>query len=81
MIRYNKRMEEELSARQRQERLRLPRIQRTEGRARMTMFKKSLKLQGQGGSNDKEQIKQVCITVGWCHPVPSEGWEHDANAP
>ena len=58
MVRYNKRMEEELIARQRQERLRLPRVQRTEGKARMTMFKKSLKIQGPG-FNEREQIKQV----------------------
>ena len=59
MSRYNKRMEEELVARHRQERIRLPRIQRTEGRARMAKFKKSLKSQAHSG-NEREQIKQVC---------------------
>jgi len=58
MHRYNKRMEEELLARHRQEKIRLPRFQRTESRARMTMFKKSLKVQGYIG-NEREQIKQV----------------------
>ena len=59
MTRHNKRMEEELLARQRQEKLRLPKIQRIEGKTRMTMFKKSLKIQGQHASSEREMIKQV----------------------
>ena len=58
MIRYNKRMAEDLAARQRQETLRLPRIQRTEKRARISMYKKSLKLQPQPG-NERDLVKQV----------------------
>ena len=57
MQRYNKRMEEDLLARQRHEKIRLPRFQRTESRARLTMFKKSLKIHGT--VNERDQIKQV----------------------
>ena len=52
-------MEEELLVRQRQEKLRLPKIQRTEGKTRMNMYKKSLKIQGLPASNEREKVKQV----------------------
>uniref|UniRef100_H2Y590 Protein kinase domain-containing protein n=1 Tax=Ciona savignyi TaxID=51511 RepID=H2Y590_CIOSA len=45
MHRHNKRMKEELLSRQQQERVRLPKIQRTEGKARMSMFKRSIRIQ------------------------------------
>ena len=59
MNRYNKRLEEELLTRQRQEKIRLPKIQRTEGKTRMNMFKKSLKIQGLPVSSEREKVKQV----------------------
>ena len=51
-------MEEELLARQRQDRIRQPRMLRSESRTRTLMFKKTLKIQGQSG-NEREKIKQV----------------------
>lgn len=59
MTRHNKRLEEELLSRQRQEKIRLPKVQRTEGKTRMNMFKKSLKIQGQNVMNEREMVKQV----------------------
>lgn len=65
LIRHNKRLEEELLTRQRQEKIRLPKIQRTEGKARMSMFKQSLRIQAQQGEafNEKEKVRQVCVRV------------------
>lgn len=57
---YNQRMIELLKARQQQEKNRLPKIQRSEGKTRMVMFKKSLKINSTGSSaEDREKIKQV----------------------
>lgn len=57
---YNQRMIELLKARQQQEKNRLPKIQRSEGKTRMVMFKKSLKINSSGSSaEDREKIKQV----------------------
>ncbi|XP_056097621.1 serine/threonine-protein kinase 10 isoform X2 [Rhinichthys klamathensis goyatoka] len=56
---YNQRMIELLKARQQQEKNRLPKIQRSEGKTRMVMFKKSLKINSNGNSaEDREKIKQ-----------------------
>ncbi|KAG1943677.1 serine/threonine-protein kinase 10 [Pimephales promelas] len=56
---YNQRMIEILKARQQQEKNRLPKIQRSEGKTRMVMFKKSLKINSTGNSaEDREKIKQ-----------------------
>ncbi|XP_077080903.1 serine/threonine-protein kinase 10 isoform X2 [Siphateles boraxobius] len=61
---YNQRMIELLKARQQQEKNRLPKIQRSEGKTRMVMFKKSLKINSTGNSaEDREKIKEVCVCV------------------
>lgn len=60
MNRYNLRMLELLKVRQQQERNRMPKIQRSEGKTRMAMFKKSLRINSSGSaSEDRERIKQV----------------------
>lgn len=57
---YNQRMIELLKARQQQEKSRLPKIQRGEGKTRMAMFKKSLRINSSGSSaEDREKIKEV----------------------
>uniref|UniRef100_A0A673ZY98 non-specific serine/threonine protein kinase n=1 Tax=Salmo trutta TaxID=8032 RepID=A0A673ZY98_SALTR len=56
---YNQRMIELLKARQQQEKGRLPKIQRSEGKTRMVMFKKSLRINSTGSASDeREKIKQ-----------------------
>ncbi|KAM8742733.1 serine/threonine-protein kinase 10 [Acanthopagrus schlegelii] len=56
---YNLRMIEILKARQQQEKNRLPKIQRSEAKTRMAMFKKSLRINSTGSSSeDREKIKQ-----------------------
>uniref|UniRef100_A0A667XNF7 non-specific serine/threonine protein kinase n=1 Tax=Myripristis murdjan TaxID=586833 RepID=A0A667XNF7_9TELE len=56
---YNQRMIEILKARQQQEKARLPKIQRSEAKTRMAMFKKSLRINSTGSaSEDREKIKQ-----------------------
>ncbi|KAG5284316.1 hypothetical protein AALO_G00025380 [Alosa alosa] len=56
---YNQRMMELLRGRQQQEKARLPKIQRSEGKTRMAMFKKSLRINSSGSSSeDREKIKQ-----------------------
>ncbi|KAM9846781.1 serine/threonine-protein kinase 10 isoform 2-T2 [Aulostomus maculatus] len=56
---YNQRMIEVLKARQQQEKNRLPKIQRSEAKTRMAMFKKSLRINSTGSSSeDREKIKQ-----------------------
>uniref|UniRef100_A0A8C1Z8E7 non-specific serine/threonine protein kinase n=1 Tax=Cyprinus carpio TaxID=7962 RepID=A0A8C1Z8E7_CYPCA len=47
---YNQRMIELLKARQQQEKNRLPKIQRSEAKTRMAMFKKSLRIHSSGSS-------------------------------
>uniref|UniRef100_A0A250YLT1 non-specific serine/threonine protein kinase n=1 Tax=Castor canadensis TaxID=51338 RepID=A0A250YLT1_CASCN len=60
MQRYNQRMTEQLKARQQQEKARLPKIQRSEGKTRMAMYKKSLHINGAGSASEqREKIKQV----------------------
>ncbi|KAG9351313.1 hypothetical protein JZ751_022559 [Albula glossodonta] len=56
---YNQRMVEVMKARHQQEKARLPKIQRSEGKTRMVMFKKSLRINSTGSaSEDREKIKQ-----------------------
>lgn len=56
---YNQRMIEIIKARQQQEKNRLPKIQRSEAKTRMAMFKKSLRINSTGNSSeDREKIKQ-----------------------
>lgn len=60
MQRYNQRLIEELKNRQTQERARLPKIQRSEAKTRMAMFKKSLRINPTATPDqDREKIKQV----------------------
>ncbi|XP_063303429.1 serine/threonine-protein kinase 10 isoform X1 [Pelobates fuscus] len=59
MQHYNQRMLEQLRLRQQQERARLPKIQRSEGKTRMAMYKKSLHISSIGNSAEqREKIKQ-----------------------
>ncbi|KAM4826709.1 serine/threonine-protein kinase 10 isoform 2-T4 [Thomomys bottae] len=59
MQRYNQRMMEQLKVRQQQEKARLPKIQRSEGKTRMAMYKKSLHISGAGSAAEqREKIKQ-----------------------
>ncbi|XP_060782109.1 STE20-like serine/threonine-protein kinase isoform X2 [Neoarius graeffei] len=56
---YNQRLIEEMKNRQAQERGRLPKIQRSDAKTRMAMFKKSLRITGTGTpEQDREKIKQ-----------------------
>lgn len=60
MQRYNQRMMEQQKIRQQQERGRLPKIQRSEGKTRMAMYKKSLHISSSGSASEqREKIKQV----------------------
>ncbi|CAN9501803.1 unnamed protein product [Ophioblennius macclurei] len=55
---YNQRMIEILKGRQQQEKSRLPKIQRSEAKTRMAMFKKSLRINSTGNSSDdRDKIK------------------------
>ncbi|XP_054547270.1 serine/threonine-protein kinase 10 isoform X2 [Talpa occidentalis] len=58
MQRYNQRMMEQLKVRQQQEKARLPKIQRSEGKTRMAMYKKSLHINGAPAAEQREKIKQ-----------------------
>ncbi|XP_023371000.1 serine/threonine-protein kinase 10 isoform X2 [Otolemur garnettii] len=59
MQRYNQRMIEQLKVRQQQEKARLPKIQRSEGKTRLAMYKKSLHINGGGSAAEqREKIKQ-----------------------
>ncbi|XDB64922.1 PREDICTED: STE20-like serine/threonine-protein kinase isoform X2 [Capra hircus] len=59
MQRYNQRLIEELKSRQTQERARLPKIQRSEAKTRMAMFKKSLRINSTATPDqDRDKIKQ-----------------------
>lgn len=61
---YNQRMIELLKNRQQQEKTRLPKIQRNEAKTRMTMFKKSLRINSTGSaSEEREKIKQVGLPL------------------
>ncbi|XP_048175934.1 serine/threonine-protein kinase 10 isoform X2 [Corvus hawaiiensis] len=62
MQRYNQRMLEQLKVRQQQERARLPKIQRSEGKTRMAMYKKSLHIHSSGSAAEqREKIKQFAL--------------------
>lgn len=71
MQRYNQRMVEQLKARQQQEKARLPKIQRSEGKTRMAMYKKSLHINGAGSAAEqREKVKQVgAVRQGACERV------------
>ncbi|NXL90648.1 STK10 kinase, partial [Alectura lathami] len=59
MQRYNQRMIEQMKIRQQQEKARLPKIQRSEGKTRMAMYKKSLHIHSSGSAAEqREKIKQ-----------------------
>ncbi|KAL7889863.1 hypothetical protein AOLI_G00021210 [Acnodon oligacanthus] len=59
---YNQRLIEEMKNRQAQERGRLPKIQRSEAKTRMAMFKKSLRITATGTpEQDREKIKQFAV--------------------
>lgn len=61
---YNQRMIEIIKARQQQEKNRLPKIQRSEAKTRMAMFKKSLRINSTGSSSeDREKVKQVNLDL------------------
>lgn len=77
MQRYNQRLVEEMKNKQNQERVRLPKIQRSDAKTRMAMFKKSLRITAAGSvtpEQERERIKQVHTlwtlenaTVSACH--------------
>ncbi|KAM7408590.1 hypothetical protein PAMA_002350 [Pampus argenteus] len=61
MQRYNQRLIEEMKNKQNQERVRLPKIQRSEAKTRMAMFKKSLRITANASvtpEQERERIKQ-----------------------
>ncbi|XP_077447804.1 serine/threonine-protein kinase 10 [Stigmatopora argus] len=59
MQQYNQRMTELLKANQQQEKSRFPKIQRTDAKTRLAMFKKSLRINSTGSSSEeREKIKQ-----------------------
>ncbi|XP_027862301.1 STE20-like serine/threonine-protein kinase isoform X4 [Xiphophorus couchianus] len=61
MQRYNQRLIEELKNKQNQERVRLPKIQRSDAKTRMAMFKKSLRITVAAAmtpDQERERIKQ-----------------------
>lgn len=62
MQRYNQRLIEEMKNKQTQERVRLPKIQRSEAKTRMAMYKKSLRITATAAvtaEQERERIKQV----------------------
>lgn len=69
MQRHSRRMEDEMVARQRQERIRLPKNQQKEAKIRMSMFKQSLRISSvyqdtahlSATVSNKDKIKQVRI--------------------
>lgn len=60
MQRYNQRLIEEMKNKQTQEKARLPKIQRSEAKTRMAMFKKSLRITGAiiSPEQEREKVKQ-----------------------
>lgn len=61
MQRYNQRLVEEMKNKQTQERVRLPKIQRSEAKTRMAMYKKSLRITANAAitiEQERERIKQ-----------------------
>lgn len=71
MQRYNQRLIEEMKNKQTQERARLPKIQRSEAKTRMAMFKKSLRITA--ASITPEQEREKVKLVRSCSQVsPAE---------
>ncbi|XP_077469889.1 STE20-like serine/threonine-protein kinase isoform X2 [Stigmatopora argus] len=61
---YNQRLVEEMKNKQNQERVRLPKIQRSDGKTRMAMFKKSLRIAPSAiitPDQERERIKQFAF--------------------
>uniref|UniRef100_A0A8C5HV40 non-specific serine/threonine protein kinase n=1 Tax=Gouania willdenowi TaxID=441366 RepID=A0A8C5HV40_GOUWI len=63
MQRYNQRLMEEMKNKQTQERVRLPKIQRSEAKTRMAMFKKSLRITATASASitpeqERDKVKQ-----------------------
>ncbi|KAL6109989.1 slk [Pungitius sinensis] len=60
MQRYNQRLIEEMKNKQTQERTRLPKIQRSDAKTRMAMFKKSIRITGAAitPEQEREKVKQ-----------------------
>lgn len=68
MQRYNQRLIEEMKNKQTQERVRLPKIQRSEAKTRMAMYKKSLRITATAAvtqEQERERIKQVQTQQLW----------------
>ncbi|XP_051939726.1 STE20-like kinase b [Hippocampus zosterae] len=63
MQRYNQRLVEEMKNKQTQERARLPKIQRSEAKTRMAMFKKSLRITAAALTleQEREKVKQFAV--------------------
>ncbi|XP_049593018.1 STE20-like serine/threonine-protein kinase isoform X4 [Syngnathus scovelli] len=64
MQRYNQRLVEEMKNKQNQERVRLPKIQRSDGKTRMAMFKKSLRINASAVTTpeqERDRIKQFAF--------------------
>ncbi|XP_061693096.1 STE20-like serine/threonine-protein kinase isoform X1 [Syngnathoides biaculeatus] len=64
MQRYNQRLVEEMKNKQNQERVRLPKIQRSDGKTRMAMFKKSLRITASAvitPEQERDRIKQFAF--------------------
>ncbi|XP_051935821.1 STE20-like serine/threonine-protein kinase isoform X2 [Hippocampus zosterae] len=64
MQRYNQRLVEEMKNKQNQERVRLPKIQRSDGKTRMAMFKKSLRIAASAvitPDQERDRIKQFAF--------------------
>lgn len=64
MQRYNQRLIEEMKNKQTQERVRLPKIQRSEAKTRMAMYKKSLRITATAAvtpEQERERIKQFAV--------------------
>ena len=78
MQRYNQRLIEEMKNRQTQERGRLPKIQRSDAKTRMAMYKKSLRITSSPGTpeQEREKIKQVA-----CHGDPTHTRTHTRGHP
>lgn len=65
MQRYNQRLIEELKNKQTQEKARLPKIQRSDAKTRMAMFKKSLHIAGTVISPEQEREKAKQVNKIW----------------
>lgn len=69
MQRYNQRLIEEMKNKQTQERTRLPKIQRSEAKTRMAIFKKSLRISTTGvilnSELERDRVKQVRGHIGF----------------